>query len=243
MNLIKLSAIASTNDYLKEMISKISVDDETVVWTNSQTSGRGQRGTSWYAEPGKSLAFSLLKRHTGLGVEAAVLVNLAVSLAVARALDSLEIPSITVKWPNDIMSDNKKIAGILIENQLQGDSIASSVIGIGINVNNRSFENLPHAGSLHLATGNTFDHEVVLKAVNKAVLKELRVISSRTFETLSSKYGNRLFRKGEISEFLRQDGSKFRGEILGVNSSGNLLVKMENGNSVNFRLKEIELLY
>lgn len=243
MKLIKLSAIESTNSYLKEMNSIIQLEDEIIVWTNSQTNGRGQMGASWYSEPGKSLTFSMLKRYSGLPAESAVAINLAVSLGVASALDSLEIPGVKVKWPNDIMSANKKIAGILIENQLKGEHIASSVIGIGINVNNEKFVNLPKAGSLFLATDRTYEPEVVLRTVAGSILMELGKFPAQTLETLKDTYESMLFRKGIASKFQREDGSQFMGEILGVNHTGDLQVIMEDASLRCFQLKEIELLY
>ncbi|MCW5519302.1 biotin--[acetyl-CoA-carboxylase] ligase [Aureitalea sp. L0-47] len=242
MHLIKLSAIASTNSYLKELNSEIPLNDETVVCANSQLSGRGQRGASWYSEPGKSLTFSLLKRYSQLPTEQSVAINLAVSLSVASVLDSLEVPEVSVKWPNDIMSANKKIAGILIENQLQGENIVSSVIGIGINVNNKNFADLPNAGSLLLATGKAYDLDLVIETVGESVFEELRNIHSAPFEIIHSKYESRLFRKGIISEFKRADGTRFNGRIAGVNRSGDLVVELESGVSEKFQLKEIELL-
>ncbi len=241
MNLIKLSATASTNTCLKKMASEISLEDETVVWADTQTEGRGQRGNSWYSETGKSLTFSVLKRFSELPAETGSAINFAVSLGIMDALKSLEIPSVAVKWPNDIMSYDKKICGILVQNQLKGGLISSSVIGIGINVNNLKLDSLPNAGSMRLVANREFDLKTVFDKVVESVLKELRLLSLESSEELRKNYEYFLFRKDKRSEFLLSDGSERSGVIRGVNRLGQLEVELNDGLRRSFQLKEISL--
>lgn len=243
MKLIKLSATASTNSYLKDLGAQITLEDDTIVWAETQLNGRGQRGNSWTSEAGKSLTFSMFKRFSQLRSEEHIRINLAVSLGIARSLIQLNIPQITIKWPNDIMSYNKKICGILIENQLQGNSITGSVIGIGLNVNNTEFHDLPNAGSLYLATEKTFDLESVLRQVALSLSSHLDNLENIDFESLIEDYHAMLFRKDTISVFEYPDRSLFNGIILGLSSDGKLLVELEDEKVIEFGMKEISLRY
>lgn len=243
MKLIKLSAIASTNSYLRDLGVKIPLEDETIVWAESQTQGRGQRGTTWISEAGKSLTFSMFKRFSKLSSQEHIKINLAVSLGISRSLLHLNIPQISIKWPNDIMSYNKKLCGILIENQLQGRSITGSFIGIGLNVNNSGFQNLPNAGSMLLATGTTFNLENVMHRVVAGITEQLDRLESIEFEALQEEYHNVLFRKDLISVFENTDGSFFNGIIRGVSIRGDLLVELEDESVSEYGMKEIELRY
>ena len=163
MNIIKLNAIDSTNSYLINLSKEVKLEDPTIVITNKQTKGRGQHGTSWQSVPQQSLLFSMFKRFEDLPSNKISSITYAVSLGVENALKKCKIPNIVIKWPNDIMSRSKKMAGILIENQIKQGNVVSSVIGLGINVNEEKFKSLPQATSMFLATGNKFDLNEVLQ--------------------------------------------------------------------------------
>ena len=135
----------------------MNLEDPTIVITNNQTKGRGQHGTSWQSVPQQSLLFSMFKRFENLPTNKISSITYAVSLGLENAFKKYKIPNITIKWPNDIMSRSKKMAGILIENQIKQGNVVSSVIGLGINVNEKKFKSLPQATSMFLATGNKFD--------------------------------------------------------------------------------------
>lgn len=243
MDLIKLSAITSTNSYLKEMCALTQLKEATVVWAQTQTEGRGQRGSTWQSEPGKSLTFSVLKRFHNLSTTEHILINIATSLGVAKALDKLKIPKVAIKWPNDIMSYDKKLCGILIENQLKGKLLSSSIIGIGLNVNNVEFDNLPQAGSLFTITGKNYELKEVLELMVRCILEELEKLEISSHDELKMAYEARLFRKDEISVFEREDGTLLNGIIRGVNREGNLCVELEDESLAQFNLKEVKLRY
>src|SRR5690606_23453831 len=130
--LIKLDAIDSTNDFLKALSSQNELDNFTVVTAENQTKGRGQMGAKWESESGKNLIMSVLVKDFVCDNEQIFNVNIIVSLAVIETLKSLHIPGLSVKWPNDIMSYNKKIGGILIENTIKSDGRIVSVVGLGL---------------------------------------------------------------------------------------------------------------
>lgn len=243
MNLIKLSAIDSTNNYLKRELAKGVVKDETVIWALEQNKGRGQQGASWQSKTGVSLTISVLKKYQQLSTAHLQSINLAVSLGVYDALEQLSIPAISIKWPNDIMSYQKKICGILIENQLADGTIKSSIIGLGINVNQDSFSGLPHAGSMYLSSGKKFELEVVLTTVVEHVLTRLNTLGELPPGDLKAQYEEQLFRKDKVSVFESPVGEKFVGIIKGVATDGNLIVQLEDDTLKKFANKELKMHY
>ncbi|PHR14848.1 MAG: biotin--[acetyl-CoA-carboxylase] ligase [Aequorivita sp.] len=243
MKIIKLNAIDSTNSYLKQLSKETCLQDETVVLTNRQISGRGQMGNLWLSREGQSLTFSMFKAFDRLQIERQFMISMAVSLAIVKALKSLNVPNISIKWPNDILSANKKIGGILIENVLEGNYVKHSIIGIGLNVNETDFLKLPQASSLKLETGKTFFLEEVFQSIVISVFQNLKDLTQKNFEDIKLKYENELFQKEKVSVFETPDGSRFNGIINGVSEIGELLVETENEGLRKFQLKEVRLIY
>ena len=243
MEIIKLNATNSTNTYLKNLIKEKTVEDLSCVWALSQTQGRGQQGATWVAEPGKNLTFSLLKKFEALPSEYHFLLNMEVSLAIFRTLKKLYIPDLAVKWANDILSAKKKICGILIENTLQKEAITASVIGIGLNVNQLFFGELPHVSSLQKIMGHPFDLEEVLLLIGHELEAALLSLSPTRFEAVLQEYHSHLFRKDKPSTFEYPNGQRFMGYIRGVDHNGQLQVEQEDALMSSFSLKEVKLLY
>ncbi|WP_281540860.1 biotin--[acetyl-CoA-carboxylase] ligase [Maribacter aestuarii] len=148
MQIIKLSATESTNTFLQRLMRKENLQDFTVVVTENQTRGRGQRDALWESEKGNNLTFSVLKKHLELKTQHQFLISICVSLAVYSLLIELNLPRVKIKWPNDILSGTLKVCGILIENVLNGQEVKSSVIGIGLNVNQTVFPERLRATSI-----------------------------------------------------------------------------------------------
>lgn len=243
MNIIKLSAIDSTNSYLKQLAKERILEDETVVVTNRQLSGRGQMGNGWVSREGQSLTFSMFKAFEKLKIESQFVISMAVSLAISEGLKTLNIPKMAIKWPNDILSANRKIGGILIENVLEGSYVKYSIIGIGINVNETDFPNLPQASSLKLETGKNFQLEEVLDKILKKVFTNLNNLSAKDFSEMKELYESNLYQKEMVSVFETPDNSRFNGIIKGVSDIGELLVETENDALRKFQLKEVKLIY
>lgn len=242
MKIIKLSAIDSTNTYLKELSKKVALEDGTVVITNSQTEGRGQMGSGWQSKTGLSLTFSVFKRFSELGISDQSSINFAASLGLKKALQKLQVPEVDIKWPNDIMSYQKKLCGVLVENQLQGDKILTSVIGVGLNVNETEFQELPLATSMKLVSGNTFILDEVLQIVSEAILNELSCIDNSEVSSVKERYESDLFRKDKVSTFQTPDGNCFNGIIRGVSNAGELLLEIEDESVKNYEVKQIKML-
>ena len=147
MIVIKLDAIKSTNEYLKALAKENPLENFTTVIAKNQTNGKGQMGATWISEKGKNLTMSVLVKDVLSSHDAIFSLNASVAIAVVKVLQDLEIPKVSIKWPNDIMADSKKLGGILIESTLKSDGSTISIIGIGLNCNQTNFVNLPKATS------------------------------------------------------------------------------------------------
>jgi len=243
MQIIKLDATGSTNTYLKELSSKKELKDFTIITTQNQTSGRGQLNSKWESEIGKNLAISILKNNIDLPLDRIFLVSICVSLAILNSLKQLGVPNLSVKWPNDILSGNFKIGGILIENIISGSKIKRSIIGFGLNVNQEEFKYAPNAASIKKIMGQSFHLESVFNSLIENLHQQLaRPILSMENE-LYAQYHSQLFKIGAQCKFIIPNNTIINGTIQGVSMSGKLKITLENGNLQEFGLKEIQLLY
>ena len=239
MQIIKLNAIDSTNQYLHDLIGKISLEDFAVVTARYQTKGRGQRATTWQSEKDKNLIISVLKKEIDLNPQRQFLLNIVVSLSLFKTLETLQIPKLSIKWPNDILSHDKKIAGILIELILKKNTIDKAIIGIGLNVNQTNFKELSSASSLQNITGIHYDLDELL---HKLLENFKYYFSIKNTAELWTTYENLLFRKDKPSTFVGLSCDLFSGITKGVSQRGKLMVKTENSIE-EFDLKSIKLLY
>ena len=243
MNIIKLDAIDSTNDYLKELSRTNTLDNFTVVTTDNQTKGKGQMGSVWKSEIGKNLTMSILIKDVLLNVNQIFDLNIAISLSVIEVLKEYSIPKLTIKWPNDIMSDNKKIGGILIENSFKTDNRIESVIGIGLNVNQKEFLNLPKASSLSLISNLEYDLDELISKIYLQIKRNYENLIANKTEFLWENYHQNLFKKGVPMPFEAENGTKFMGIIQGVTKEGKLEILLEDDSLKTFGIKEITILY
>lgn len=243
MNIIKLNAIDSTNSYLVKLSKTAVLDDYTVVLTNHQTKGRGQQGAVWQSAANKSLSFSVFKAYDSLSITKVSSLAFAVSLGLVKALEKFQIPDISIKWPNDIMSQSKKMAGILIENKIKQGQIVSSVIGIGLNVNQETFNQLPQATSMYLSAHKKFDLDPIFECLLEQLVIQLNKIEALTMLSLKKEYESFLFRKGMISVFEDSSGKRFNGIIQGVSDQGELEIESETHAMKTFQPKALKLLF
>lgn len=243
MRIIKLDAIDSTNSYLKKLIGGRDIEDGLAVVANYQTEGRGQMGTVWNSQQSKNLTFSVFKDVSYVNVAQHFYISMAVSLAVSDVLSNLGIPKVAVKWPNDILAENSKVCGILIENVIKLNTITGSVIGIGLNVNQTDFTNLTSASSLLLLSGQVFDLDEILVKILHQLDVYFEDLKTGNLKSIKAQYEANLFRKNKPSTFKNVEGSVFSGYILGVSDFGKLLVKVEDDRVESFDFKEVSLLY
>lgn len=242
MQIIKLSAIDSTNDYLKQLSREKKLDNFTIVVANEQTKGRGQMGSKWVSEVGKNLTFSVLVKNVMIANEKLFDWNIVVALAVLEVLERHEIQKVSIKWPNDIMADSKKVGGILIENVLKSGESFDSVVGIGLNLNQTNFEDLPKATSLKSLTNKNYDiFETAEEIVKKIEEKYQQLDKSMT--VFWNKYHEKLFKIDKPLAFEDSKNNRFMGIIQGVTHDGKLQVMLEDDSITFFNIKEIQMLY
>ena len=243
MHIIKLNAIDSTNAYLKTLVSKNTVEDYTVVVAKHQTKGRGQMGTQWHTEEGKNLTCSVLTHMKGFALEDSFYISMITSLAIIKTLKEFNIPKLHVKWPNDILAEDKKVCGILIENIIKNTTIDSSIIGFGLNVNQTQFEGLLNASSLKVITGKFYNLDEILLHIITHLKSYFQVYKNGNLQEIKNAYESQLFRKDKPSTFKTKHGDLFPGFIKGIDASGHLKVLLEDNVLKTFAMKEIQLLY
>ena len=243
MRIIKVSATQSTNSLAREWYQSNKNQEAVCITAFEQSAGRGQRGAGWVSNAGENLTFSVIFPNPPIDVAAQFVLSAAVGLALLDGLKKLNIFSLKLKWPNDILAGNYKIGGILIENILVNGSIGASIIGIGLNVNQTFFQDLPQASSLKLIAGNDFLTDEVLKYILVELEQMLEDLKSQSHIEILKKYEGELFRKDKVSTFLLPSGDYLTGIILGITSTGLLKVKVEDEVVQTFELKQLKLLY
>jgi BirA family biotin operon repressor/biotin-[acetyl-CoA-carboxylase] ligase len=242
MALVKLDATTSTNDFLKELAADPATENFTVVTAESQSNGRGQMGAKWVSEKGKNLIMSILIKNLLADASQLFSLNVAVTLAVVEALEKHDIPNLSIKWPNDIMSGNKKIGGILIENSFKTDGQIVSIAGLGLNVNQSDFTALPKAGSLHTVSGRIFEKEAICETIVEKIIRNVHFVKEHD-DILWQSYLSHLFKIGLPMPFENPDRNRFMGIIKGVGRDGKLELQMEDDSLKTFAVKEIQMLY
>lgn len=237
--IIRLKEIDSTNSYLKRLARHQPCSEESIVVADFQTGGRGQMGSGWFAEKGKNLLFSILLYPKNLPANAMFIISRIASLAVKYMVDPL-VNDISIKWPNDIYWREKKIAGILIENDIRNGNIENSVIGIGINVNQLQFPvELPNPTSLALIMGEEQNLDNLLATVVREFFILYNQFEQGETEHIEDRYMSYLYRANDYYWFADSSGS-FRAKIKNVQPSGHLLLEREDdGCEMRYAFKEI----
>lgn len=236
---IHISETNSTNNYLKELLQTQNVDEGTVVWADFQSAGKGQRGNGWESEAGKNILFSIVLFPGFIKAGEQFILSQIVSLAVANCLQEYT-EGISIKWPNDIYWNEKKICGILLENTILEDNIGHSVAGIGININQENFRSdAPNPVSLKQITNRDYNLEEILKTVVDNISMYYQQIKIGKTYSLIKQYKESLFRKDGYH--LYNDGlSNFLARIQDVDSSGILILKTKEGEERHFAFKEVK---
>ncbi len=240
MNIIKLNATESTNTFLKELCKHKELDNFTVVVTRNQTKGRGQMNAVWSSEVGKNITFSILIKFNDFEIKNQFYLSKVISLAIYECLKPFLNINLTIKWPNDIMAGQSKIAGILIENSVKQSKIIQSVIGVGLNVNQEVFENVSYATSMKLITRRNFDLDFLLNKLVKSFKRNIELLNAKQFDLIDVLYLDKLFKLNVPAMYKDKNGNQFMGKIGGVSTEGKLQIELENGKTFIFNLKEIE---
>lgn len=235
--LFRLSETDSTNNYLSKIAHELP--EGSIVYTYNQTQGRGLGNNRWESEPNKNLSFSLLLQPTFLKAHEQFYLLKCIALAVADFI-SAYTDKVAIKWPNDIYLNDKKVAGILIENSIERDFIKQSIIGVGININQTKFpENLPNPVSLAQCTHSEYNLDLLLEEIINIIEIQYERLSKRNFESLDKDYLGKLYLFNQMAKYIADD-IPFTGTITGVEPTGELIIEDTNGNLREFLFKEVE---
>ena len=240
-NIIKLDAIPSTNDYLKVMRMSKKAKDMDLVWAESQSSGRGQRDNKWFSESHRSLTISIYKNFKNSSVFHPFLISAVISTSIVKCLEKFKVPNVLIKWPNDILSCNKKIGGVLIENFFTKGKLVDSIIGIGLNINQNSFNNINNASSLKIETGKNWKIHDILEELLVYIDKGFKDLKNIDEKKLIDLYETKLWKFRKKANFYSKN-SNFEAKIIKVNSNGELVLKTK-GNKIICNNQEIKMLY
>jgi BirA family biotin operon repressor/biotin-[acetyl-CoA-carboxylase] ligase len=236
---IHLAETDSTNSYLNALSVREKQEEFTVVFADLQTAGKGQRGNGWEAEPGKNLLFSMVMYPVFLKPQRQFLLSQVIALAVKEELDTFS-SGFSIKWPNDIYWREKKICGILIENDLLGNTIGKSIAGIGLNVNQEQFRSsAPNPVSLWQITGKPQRIDHILGHIIDRIIENYTLLKEEKTDLLISRYHNALFRKEGMHRY-RDCSGYFTASIVCVKPEGTLILKDEKGNNRAFAFKEVQ---
>ena len=237
--IIHLPETESTNNTLRLLAETEQPANKSIIWTDFQTKGKGQTGNSWESAPGMNLLCSILFYPSHLSAnESFALLELA-ALSVKYTLDKYA-PDISIKWPNDIYYQHKKICGILIENEVTEGNIIRSIIGIGINLNQTKFEiDAPNPVSLSMITGSTYDRKVILNQLLANFERLTGEFEDKGFDSLHRKYCASLYRRNGFYTYKDAKG-RFEARIHSIEPSGHLILERHDGMLSRYGFKEVE---
>lgn len=231
-----LSVVDSTNNYAAKLISEGKMQNGSVIMADFQTNGRGQRGNSWQSVSQDNLLFSLAFQPLAISADEQIRINWYTALIWMKCLKRFSIDA-QIKWPNDIFVGNKKLGGILIEQQIQGSSIAWSILGCGVNIN--VAPELSSACSMFELTNVRFQPKTVLNEYLDLFNGQIQLLYGE-FQVLKAAFEAELFGKDAIQEFTDAQQQTWRASIKGVDEQGKLLLEKE-GEIHAFDLQQIKL--
>lgn len=237
---IHLSEVGSTNNYARTLLRDTMPMEGTVITTDNQTSGRGQRSNSWSAEPNLNLTCTYILRPAFLAAKDQFMLSAAVALSVFDVVrEFTPIDGIKIKWPNDILVGEKKIAGILIENSVRGMNLDNSIVGIGLNVNQVEFEQGLNATSLLSESGDVMIVKEVLETLNGKLEARYLQLRNGNHASILSELNRNLY-GFEEERVVQINGSETNVRILGARPSGELQLQHADGRNTLHQHHEIE---
>ena len=227
MRLFPLILVDSTNTYAHQLISE-GLSEDALIYCHEQTAGRGQRGNTWVSKAGDGIYCSFVIFHKNIFVLDQFVFNMIIAVAVSSYLESKGIENVKIKWPNDILVNNKKIAGLLIENSLKGDKISSSIVGIGLNLNQEwdeeNFET--PSTSLKMISGENYNYEKEVLELAEHIKKCLDYFKAGQYELISKVYHQKLYQYQDDVEMII-DNNAVNARLEGINSDGSASVFYE----------------
>lgn len=240
-HIVRLHTVDSTNNYANTLLRENKAADGTVFLAYEQSKGRGQLSNFWESEPGSNLTFSIVLFPDFLSIKNQFMLSKVVTLGIYDALDKY-VTNLRIKWPNDIYAGDNKLGGILIENSIMNGCIQSSVIGIGININQTLFlSDAPNPVSLKMLTNKHLDIELVFSEILSGIDYYYFLLKNNQEDQINQKFISVLYRLNEKHWFQDQQG-RFEGVITGINKIGQLLVQKPDGRVTSYHFKEVEFL-
>ncbi|RHJ90798.1 biotin--[acetyl-CoA-carboxylase] ligase [Parabacteroides bouchesdurhonensis] len=236
--IIRLEETTSTNSYLRQLLFKESLPEGSVVVAQTQTAGRGQIGNVWESETGKNLTFSIVLYPDCIPANRQFLISQITSLSVKETLEAYT-NDVAVKWPNDIYWKDKKICGMLIENDLSGHNMYCSIIGIGINVNQAVFfSDAPNPVSLCQIIGKEIDKEELLDRFLHIFYNYYLLLLQDKQNDIRDAYRSALYRKDGFFPFTDENGT-FEACIYDIELTGHLILQLQDGCLRRYAFKEV----
>lgn len=236
-NIIKLPEATSTQVYITENDKKSSFGEFTVIYTDCQTHGKGQGTHLWESEPHKNISFSFILKPSFIAAQDQFIISQFVSLAIADAVGFYVKQGVKIKWPNDIYVNQDKICGFLVQNQIMGNDIYKSYIGIGLNVNQRKFDHAPNPTSLSLQTGAEYPLEDVLDLLLEKIYMRYMQLKSGSRKALVDEYLSMLLFKGQRRQYICS-GKKIYATIESVNSFGHVIYRTDDAKEASCELRQ-----
>jgi BirA family biotin operon repressor/biotin-[acetyl-CoA-carboxylase] ligase len=233
--------LPSTNTQAALLLKNNDLVEGTIIHTNYQLAGRGQLGNQWESAENKNLLISIILYPSMVTASEQFIISKVVSLGICDFLKRY-IPECRIKWPNDIYVNNDKIAGLLIENSVMGDIIENSIIGIGLNINQKKFfSDAPNPVSLRMLTGKELDLPNCLDELSYNLDKRYKQLIGGDYSKISTDYISQLFRLNEWFGY-RDINGQFSGRLLTVAEFGRLKIETQSGEIKDYAFKEVEFI-
>ena len=239
---IHVKEIDSTNNFALNYITKTNPKDGFCIFTDYQTAGKGQYGRQWESNSGQNLLCSIILRPSNLKIENLFELHVITSLAIFKTLNDLSIKELKIKWPNDIFVGNNKIAGILIQNVIRGTKLVSSIIGIGLNVNQLEFNTNNLVSSIKNEIGNDIEIRPLLAILHKNLMYYYDILKNTIHDQLLKEYNDHLYNKNMEIQFKTKTDELRKGKLVGVNTIGQLIIYTVDKLLI-FDFGEVDIIY
>lgn len=240
--LIEIDEVDSTNLYAQDLLKNQKVPDGTVIKADFQSKGRGQMGTQWISEANANLTFSIILYPSFLSIEKQFYLSKITTLGILDAINTLAIQEVKIKWPNDIYLKNKKVCGILIENAIKVNRIESTILGIGLNINQTNFNDYANsATSLFLQAGLKQDKNLIFSRILKYIEMWYFALKDEKWQEIDALYLKRLMNYQIWADY-EINQKVISAKIINIKDSGSIILEFEDSSSQEFSMKEIKFI-
>ena len=239
--IIKLSSVDSTNNYTAKLVKETKISFGTVIMADFQTRGKGQRSSYWKSDKGLNVLISIYFDSSFLNTENIFFLSKTIALAIRECVEKITGIEVLIKWPNDILVNSKKIAGVLIENQWKNEKLLSSIIGIGLNVNQIVFLGEDNATSLKNLTSKVYDLNSVLKTLCSSLDTQFSRLRNFEFTEIDGQYHSFLLNHKRWCSY-EKNKILLKGKLIKVDFFGKMVLELENGVKKSFDVKEVSFL-